>query len=181
MRDPLTGLFNRRHLEETLELELHRSARRGEPLSVVMFDVDHFKTYNDTFGHDAGDLVLQQLSKLVQQVIRAGDVACRYGGEEFLLLQPGMSAEHAVRRAEGLREAAAKLALEHRGSTLGSVTLSLGVATYPDHTRNGAELIRRADEALYRAKRGGRNRTEVAEAAEVGITGGPAAAAIVAG
>lgn len=169
IRDPLTGLFNRRHLEETLELELHRAARRDEPLSVVMFDVDHFKRYNDLFGHDAGDAVLQALSKLIQQHIRAGDIACRFGGEEFLLLQPGMSAAHAVERAESLRAAATKLTPEHRSS--GSITLSLGVACYPDHAQLGSDLVKRADEALYRAKRGGRNR--------VVLSAGPESAATV--
>ena len=164
IRDPLTGLFNRRHLEETLELELHRTARRGEALSVVMFDIDHFKRYNDLFGHDAGDTVLQALSRMTQQHIRAGDVACRFGGEEFLLLQPGMSAENALVRTESLRDAATKLVLEHRGSALGNITLSLGIASYPMHARTGSDLIKRADEALYQAKRGGRNQTVLSTA-----------------
>ena len=162
IRDPLTGLFNRRHLEETLALELHRAARRDEPLSLMMFDVDHFKTYNVRFGHDAGDAVLRLISGLVQRHIRAGDVACRYGGEEFVLLQTGMSAGDAFRRAEALRGAVAELSPEHHGTALGTLTISLGVATYPEHAQTGEDLLKRADEALYRAKRGGRNLTVVA-------------------
>lgn len=162
IRDPLTGLFNRRHLEETLELELHRAARRNEPISLVMFDVDHFKRYNDTFGHDAGDSVLQSVSELAQNHIRAGDVACRYGGEEFLLVQPGMAAENALERAESLRENIAKLALDHRGVALESITISVGIAVYPQTAQTAEELIKRADEALYQAKRGGRNQVVLA-------------------
>ena len=159
IRDPLTGLYNRRHLEETLEIELHRAARRSEPVSVVMFDVDHFKRLNDTYGHDAGDTVLRALSDVVKKHIRAGDLAYRLGGEEFLLVQPGMGSPDALKRAETLRETAAALVLSERGSALGGVTISLGVATYPDHAQRGEDLLKRADEALYRAKRGGRNRT----------------------
>ena len=159
IRDPLTGLYNRRHLEETLEIELHRAARRNEPVSVVMFDVDHFKRYNDTHGHDAGDTVLRALSEVIKSHIRAGDLAYRVGGEEFLLVQPGMGSADALKRAETLRETAAALVLSERGSALGGVTISLGVASYPEHAQRGEDLIKRADEALYRAKRGGRNRT----------------------
>lgn len=165
IRDPLTGLFNRRHLEETLDLELHRAARRNEAISLVMFDVDHFKRYNDTFGHDAGDVVLQSLSALVRQHIRAGDVACRYGGEEFLLVQPGLGLPAALERAEALRQEVMALELEYQDKRLGQITISVGVALYPDHGGNGADLIRRADEALYRAKRGGRNQVLLAETA----------------
>lgn len=168
IRDPLTGLYNRRHLEETLELELHRAARRNEPVSVVMFDVDHFKRYNDTYGHDAGDTVLRALSDVVKRHIRAGDLAYRVGGEEFLLLQPGMAATDAVKRAETLREAAAAIAFSGQGGALGGVTISLGVATYPDHAQRSTDLLKRADEALYQAKRGGRNRTVVTGSAREG-------------
>jgi len=138
---------------------LHRAARRSEPVSVVMFDVDHFKRLNDTYGHDAGDTVLRALSDVVKKHIRAGDLAYRLGGEEFLLVQPGMGSPDALKRAETLRETAAALVLSERGSALGGVTISLGVATYPDHAQRGEDLLKRADEALYRAKRGGRNRT----------------------
>lgn len=163
VRDPLTGLFNRRHLEETFDLELHRAARRNESVSVLMFDVDHFKRFNDRYGHDAGDTVLQAVSDLVQRHIRAGDVACRYGGEEFLLLHPGMSASDAAARAETLREAVSRLTVAHHGAPLGSVTISVGVATYPEHAADRAALVKRADEALYAAKRGGRDRVVSAD------------------
>lgn len=164
VRDPLTGLFNRRHLEETLVLELHRAERRREPLSVVMFDVDHFKSFNDTYGHDAGDSVLRSVSALVTRHIRAGDLPCRFGGEEFLLVQPGLAAEHARSRAESLRTAVRALSLEHAGRALGRVSISVGVATYPDHAGSAEALLKAADEALYRAKRGGRDRTVLAPA-----------------
>jgi len=169
IRDPLTGLYNRRHLEETLELELHRAARRSEPVSVVMFDVDHFKRYNDAHGHDAGDTVLRALSDVVKKHIRAGDLAYRVGGEEFLLVQPGMGSPDALKRAETLRETAAALVLSERGSALGGVTISLGVATYPDHAQRSEDLLKRADEALYHAKRGGRNRTVVTGSDREGV------------
>lgn len=166
VRDPLTGLFNRRHLEETLDLELHRAARRGEPVSALMFDIDHFKRFNDRYGHDAGDAVLRAVSGLVQRQVRAGDVACRFGGEEFLLVQPGLAASDAPPRAETLREAVSGLELSHNGMALGNVTISVGVATYPEHAADRTALVKRADEALYRAKRGGRNRVESADLSE---------------
>ncbi len=162
LRDPLTGLFNRRHLEETLDLELHRAARQQEPISLLMLDVDHFKRYNDTFGHDAGDMVLQSLSTLIKQHIRAGDVACRYGGEEFLLVQPGLGLPQVLERAETLRKAVMALNLEYMGKRLGQITISLGVALYPDSANRAPELIKRADEALYRAKHSGRNQVLLA-------------------
>ena len=129
-----------------------------------MFDVDHFKRFNDRYGHDAGDAVLQAVSELVQQHIRAGDVACRYGGEEFLLLQPGMSASDAAARAETLREAVSRFELTHHGVSLGRVSISVGVATYPEHAGDRTALVTRADEALYAAKRGGRDRVVRANA-----------------
>ena len=167
IRDPLTGLFNRRYLEETLERELGRVKRVGAPLGVIMMDLDHFKQYNDTFGHSAGDELLGALGSLVQQQIRGEDIACRYGGEEFLLILPGTSISIALERAEILRQAVKEMHQHHQG--LKSTTLSLGVAVYPDHGDTGLQLIRSADAALYRAKQAGRDRVMSAEYAEVTI------------
>jgi len=167
IRDPLTGLFNRRYLEETLERELGRVKRVGAPMGVIMMDLDHFKQYNDTFGHSAGDELLAALGSLVQQQIRGEDIACRYGGEEFLVILPGASVSIALERAESLRQAVKEMHQHHQG--LKPTTLSLGVAVYPDHGDTGLDLIRSADAALYRAKQAGRDRVMAAEYAEVTI------------
>lgn len=158
IQDPLTGLFNRRYLEATLDRELSQSRRSGSPLSVVAVDADHFKSFNDRFGHDAGDLVLKRLGALMSGTVRTSDIACRLGGEEFLLVLPGADTEAAVARAEELRQRVAALDLEYHGQALGNITVSLGVATLPGHATNGEELLRQADSALYQAKRQGRNR-----------------------
>lgn len=155
IRDPLTGLFNRRYMEETLERELKRSIRTGSPIAVIMMDLDHFKVYNDTFGHNAGDDLLSALGNLVKNQIRGEDIACRYGGEEFVLIIPGAVIEVALERAELLRLAVKEMHVNHRG--LKPITLSLGVAIYPLHGETGLDLIRAADSALYRAKREGRD------------------------
>jgi len=167
IRDPLTGLFNRRYLEETLERELGRVKRVGAPMGVIMMDLDHFKQYNDTFGHSAGDELLGALGSLVQQQIRGEDIACRYGGEEFLLILPGTSISIALERAEILRQAVKEMHRHHQG--LKPTTLSLGVAVYPDHGDTGLQLIQSADAALYRAKQAGRDQVMSAEYAEVTI------------
>lgn len=161
IRDPLTGLFNRRYLEETMERELNRVKRQGIPLGVIMMDLDHFKQYNDTFGHSAGDELLSALGILLKSQIRGEDIACRYGGEEFLLILPGASMEIALERAESLRQAVKEMHQFRQG--LKPTTLSLGVAVYPDHGDTGLQLIQSADAALYRAKRGGRDRVMAAE------------------
>jgi diguanylate cyclase (GGDEF)-like protein/PAS domain S-box-containing protein len=167
IRDPLTGLFNRRYLEETLGRELGRVKRVGAPLGVIMMDLDHFKQYNDTFGHSAGDELLSALGILLKSQIRGEDIACRYGGEEFLLILPGASVSIALERAEILRQAVKEMHRHHQG--LKPTTLSLGVAVYPDHGDTGLQLIRSADAALYRAKQAGRDRLMAAEYAEVTI------------
>lgn len=158
IRDPLTGLFNRRYLEETLERDLRRAARMGKPLGLIIFDIDHFKRFNDTFGHDAGDLVLRELAALVRQTVRGSDIACRYGGEEFVLALPEVGLEDARLRAEELRKAVKTLELNVRGQALGGISLSLGVAAFPQHGDSGETLVNMADQALYRAKREGRDR-----------------------
>jgi len=159
--DALTGLFNRRYLDITIDRELARCHREGQPLSVLLLDIDHFKQINDTHGHPTGDRVLQQAAQLFAQQARVGDVACRYGGEEFLLLLPHMPLQAAIDKAERYRQAFA-------GLTAGSVehpvhaTISIGVATFPGHGTDAQALIAAADRALYQAKARGRNRVEVA-------------------
>ncbi len=164
--DALTGLYNRRYLEESLERELRRSARAKQPLSLVMFDLDHFKTFNDTFGHEAGDAVLREMGASLARTARAEDISCRFGGEEFLLILPGTSLEGARTRAERVRSQARKLAVMHQGKPVGTITVSLGVAAFPAHGSSAKELIASADAALYRAKNEGRDRVAVAETAE---------------
>jgi diguanylate cyclase (GGDEF)-like protein len=162
IRDPLTGLFNRRYLDETFEREIRRAARAEILIGVVIFDIDHFKTFNDTFGHEAGDLVLREVGPLIKERLRGDDIACRYGGEEFVLVLPGITLEATRLRAEALREAVKRLRLSLRDQPLSQVSLSLGVAMYPASGQTAESLIRIADEALYRAKREGRDRVVVA-------------------
>jgi diguanylate cyclase (GGDEF)-like protein/PAS domain S-box-containing protein len=164
IRDPLTGLFNRRYLEETLERELNRAERSQRPFGVIMLDLDHFKRFNDTFGHAAGDAVLRELGRFLEDQTRGGDIACRYGGEEFTLILPECPLDSTLRRAEQFREGVKRLEVQHRGQLLGAITISLGVANYPDHGRTGDVLLQRADAALYRAKREGRDRVIAATA-----------------
>jgi diguanylate cyclase (GGDEF)-like protein len=152
-RDPLTGLFNRRYMEDSLERELYRAAREDGTMGVIMADIDHFKVFNDRSGHVAGDVVLRSLAELLTSKVRAEDIVCRYGGEEFTILLPNAGLDETRVRAEMLREATAGLVLAD-GQHL---TLSLGVAAYPDHGATAAELISAADGALYAAKSGGRN------------------------
>jgi diguanylate cyclase (GGDEF)-like protein/PAS domain S-box-containing protein len=158
IRDALTGLFNRRYMEETLEREIRRAARAGHTLGVIMLDIDHFKRFNDTFGHSAGDTLLATVGALLRTQVRGEDITCRYGGEEFTLILPDISPEHLQMRAEQLRRAIAELQIEHRQRPLGPVTASLGLALYPSHGLDPAALIEQADAALYTAKQRGRNR-----------------------
>ncbi|HYQ93409.1 MAG TPA: diguanylate cyclase, partial [Burkholderiales bacterium] len=158
MRDKLTGLYNRHYVEEWFDLELRRAQRHGRPIAAIMLDVDHFKRFNDSFGHEAGDLVLQELAGALRRSTRGSDVASRYGGEEFLVLLPECPFDTALRKAEQMREEVAKLELRYDGRPLGPISVSLGVAAFPDHAKESAELLRHADEALYEAKGAGRNR-----------------------
>jgi diguanylate cyclase (GGDEF)-like protein/PAS domain S-box-containing protein len=172
IRDPLTGLFNRRYLEETMERELNRAKRQKIPLGVIMMDLDHFKQYNDTFGHSAGDELLSALGMLLKSHIRGEDITCRYGGEEFLLILPGTTMEIALERAESLRQAVKEMHRLYQG--LNPITLSVGVAVYPDHGDASLQIIQSADAALYRAKKAGRDCVVTAAYAEEIITSGPA-------
>lgn len=162
IRDPLTGLFNRRYMEESLDREIQRCDRKRLSLGIIMLDVDHFKRFNDTFGHEAGDSVLKEIGQFLQKYVRGSDIACRYGGEEFVLILPEGSLEVTSKRAEQLREGIKHLSLKYRHDTLGQITLSLGVAGFPDHGKTGREVIREADAALYRAKREGRDAVRLA-------------------
>jgi diguanylate cyclase (GGDEF)-like protein/PAS domain S-box-containing protein len=156
IRDALTGLYNRRYLEETLPRELARATRERYPVALVMLDIDRFKTVNDTFGHKAGDLMLQGLGKLLRTQTRRDDIACRYGGEEFVLVFPGMSSELAHQRAEQLRLSFQALRVQYEDQDF-SATISGGVASFPDHGETDEDLLRAADQALYAAKAAGRN------------------------
>jgi len=147
-----------------MERELNRAKRQEIFLGVIMMDLDHFKQYNDTFGHSAGDELLSALGILLKSHIRGEDIACRYGGEEFLLILPGASMEIARERAERLRQAVKEMHRHYPG--LKPASLSLGVAVYPGHGDTGLQLIQAADAALYRAKRAGRDRVATAEYAE---------------
>ncbi|WP_082458228.1 diguanylate cyclase, partial [Sphingomonas sp. Leaf10] len=162
IRDPLTGLFNRRYMEETLKLEIARASRAGTPLSLVMCDIDHFKRFNDEFGHDAGDAVLQVVAAEMRSRFRDGDVVCRFGGEEFTIIAPGTTADALAGRVEVVRRAIAELTVRHGSRSLGSTSMSFGIATWsPTMARDGSTLIQAADMALYQSKREGRNRATI--------------------
>jgi diguanylate cyclase (GGDEF)-like protein len=164
IRDPLTGLYNRRYMADSLERELRRAARSQHPVGCIMFDIDHFKQFNDTFGHQAGDALLRELGALLRSLARGYDVICRYGGEEFLWILPEASREECLQRAEQLRQAVEQLAVTHHGQGLGRATVSVGVAVFPEDGDLVEALLRAADTALYNAKHAGRNRIEVATA-----------------
>jgi diguanylate cyclase (GGDEF)-like protein/PAS domain S-box-containing protein len=156
--DPLTGLYNRRYMEDAIKRELNRAERSGKSPSLIMIDVDHFKRFNDTFGHDAGDFVLSAIARLITENIRGSDIACRYGGEELAVLLPESNLESAQSRAERLRLAIRELSLTHRGKTLPATTASLGVAEHTGQGSNLEDFLKAADRALYRAKQEGRDR-----------------------
>jgi len=163
VRDKLTGLFNRRYMEETLEREVLKAHRYGKSVAIIMTDVDHFKHFNDTYGHQAGDVLLENLGALLKTFIRGEDVACRYGGEEFILVMPDAVIEVAEKRAELIRQTVENdFTVEFDGSPLPQVTLSLGVSVFERHGNNVKELVQAADAALYKAKREGRNCVKIA-------------------
>lgn len=158
IRDPLTGLFNRRYMEESLARELNRAARHQSPVSVVMLDLDGFKRLNDVFGHDVGDGLLCAFGGLLATHLRAEDIVCRYGGEEFALILPGATSDGAVTRAEELRIECADVTVDNHGGGRVSTSFSAGVATFPEDGSTADALLKAADIALYRAKAEGRNR-----------------------
>jgi diguanylate cyclase (GGDEF)-like protein len=162
IRDPLTELFNRRYMEESLKREIQRARRRKSPIGLIMFDIDQFKRFNDTYGHKAGDTMLREIASFVKSNIRAEDIASRYGGEEFLITMPDATVQITQERAEKLRQEVKKLHVMHSGQYLGAVTMSFGVAAFPNHAQDWEPLIKAADDALYRAKAEGRDRVVVA-------------------
>jgi len=157
IRDGLTNLFNRHFMEISLDREIRRAARSRTELAVLMIDVDHFKHFNDTFGHEAGDYVLREVAEVFRNTVRVEDIICRYGGEEFVIIFPETGAESAKTRAEEIRRQIQRLQLRFRGENLRETTVSIGIAVYPEAGNSLVELLRNADRALYAAKNRGRN------------------------
>jgi diguanylate cyclase (GGDEF)-like protein/PAS domain S-box-containing protein len=166
IHDPLTGLCNRRYLEENLSRELHRARRGNSPLCVVMLDLDNFKPFNDTFGHDAGDSLLRQLGQMLREKLRKSDIACRYGGDEFVLVLPDSSLADAERRVEQIRVLVKELQIRQGRPPLDTITVSAGVVTASEHNSTAAELLQAADNAMYTAKQAGRDRVVAYQAKE---------------
>jgi len=160
--DPLTEAFNRRQMDTVLDLAIERTNRSETHASICIFDVDHFKRVNDTYGHAVGDDVLRELGNLLKSNVRGSDIACRFGGEEFVLLLPEATREVTRQRAETLRTCAKSLTVSHQGRPIEPISLSIGVAAFPADGATPAALLKSADDALYRAKREGRDRTAVA-------------------
>lgn len=162
VRDPLTGLYNRRYLEEAFEREAHRTKRRNTSVGIIMIDVDHFKAFNDKYGHAAGDVVLCELGAFLQKSIRGEDIPCRYGGEEFMLIMPEASLESVLRRAQKLLKGVKEdIRIKYLGENL-DITVSIGVALFPENGSTAEDVFKSADVALYRAKDEGRDRVVVA-------------------
>ncbi|MFA6308849.1 MAG: diguanylate cyclase [Clostridia bacterium] len=162
IQDALTGLFNRRYMEESLERELNRAALDKKAVGIIMFDIDHFKEFNDISGHDGGDAMLRELGVFLNKSTRGGDIVCRYGGEEFVAVLPNATLEITKLRAEELRMGVKRLLIYHLGKPLAKCTISLGVAVFPEHGQTIDELLKNADNALYRAKNEGRDRVVAA-------------------
>lgn len=162
LHDPLTGLPNRRYLDEILSREILRARRNNDSLSIIVADIDHFKTINDTYGHHVGDLFLVAISRLFERELRGSDFVCRYGGEEFVLVLIGATIDTTRKRAEEIREKCAHIIIQHEENNL-SITTSFGIAIYPVHGKQWEELIKKADHALYDAKRLGRNQVRIWE------------------
>jgi diguanylate cyclase (GGDEF)-like protein len=162
IRDPVTGLFNRRFMEESLELELRRAARNRRPLGIIMLEVDNFQGLSQSIGGDVENSVLRELGSLLQTIIRKEDIASRFGSERFAIILPQGSLEVTSQRAENLREMIKNLEIRHRGRAVGPITTSAGVAGFPDHGRTGETLIRAADSALQRAQQEGGDRVATA-------------------
>jgi diguanylate cyclase (GGDEF)-like protein len=157
IQDPQTGLYNRRFMEESLLREITRAVRKNTPIGIIMGDLDHFKKFNDVYGHAAGDKIISQIGKLFNDKFRGSDIACRYGGEEFLIILPETSLTDTIKRADSLREEIKKMEMVFQGQILGTITMSMGVAAYPDNGTRMDELLRVADTALYKAKQEGRD------------------------
>jgi len=171
IRDSLTGWFNRRYMEETLEREIRRAARNKRPLAIIMLDVDNFKEFNDSFGHEAGDVALVNLCQMLKTHVRSEDVTCRFGGDEFVLILPDTSPELGAQRAEEMRIAVGLEEMQYHDHLLRPMTLSFGIATFPANGRTSKELLRASDTALYRAKSEGRDRVRLHGQASEPTTG----------
>jgi diguanylate cyclase (GGDEF)-like protein len=169
IRDSLTGLFNRHFMQISLERELARASRRKQILAVYMLDLDHFKRFNDSYGHGAGDAVLKAVAEIFRNSVRTEDIACRYGGEEFTIILPDVTRQVAYERAECIRRAVAALRVPLLQDMHDEFSVSIGVALYPGDGESAELLLSRADQALYRAKRSGRNQVVVYEAT-VGVS-----------
>ena len=163
IRDPLTNLFNRRVMEESLDREVHRAIRYRRPLGLIMLDIDNFKAFNDSFSYAAGDTLLRELGAYLQANLRKGDLTCRYGGEEFILILPESTPEDTIKRADQLREGVKRLRVQHQGLPLGEVTISIGIACFPQHGKSMYEMLRAVDTALHRAKSAGKDCVTIAE------------------
>jgi len=163
IRDGMTGLFNRSFMEVALERELHRAARQQKDLAVMMVDIDHFKQFNDMFGHEAGDVVLREVAECLRMGVRSEDIACRFGGEEFVIILPEASMAAAMERAELLRQRVEGLDPRFHGQALRQVTVSIGLASAQQNSSVPEELLRAADKAMYAAKHRGRNRVVQAD------------------
>jgi diguanylate cyclase (GGDEF)-like protein len=158
IKDPLTGLYNRRYMEEALQRELSRAERKHTKLSIVMIDIDHFKQFNDIYGHEAGDELLVKLAEFFRLKIRQTDVFCRFGGEEFIMILPESTTDDTFKRVDQFRDEVKSMSIYFRNQRLPAVAISMGIATYPDHGINTNDLIQIADKALYKAKQEGRDR-----------------------
>jgi diguanylate cyclase (GGDEF)-like protein len=164
VRDPLTGLYNRRFAEESITREIARAQRESKPLTLVILDLDGFKSFNDEYGHDGGDAALRAAATLLVESIRTSDVAARLGGDEFLLVLPGATVESAIAKCDFIRVHLRLQDVHHRGRRLPPITLSAGAAGFPIHGSNGDALLRAADSALYASKHAGRDRVMAAVA-----------------
>ena len=158
IQDPQSGLYNRRFMEESLQREITRAARKVTPIGIIMGDLDHFKKFNDVYGHAAGDKIIVEIGKLFKDRFRGSDIACRYGGEEFLIILPESSREDTLKRADALREEIKKIEMVFQGQILGAISMSMGIAGYPEKGTRMEDLLRVADTALYKAKQEGRDR-----------------------
>ena len=161
VHDAVTGLFNRRYMEESLEREMHRAERRKTTVGIIMFDIDHFKDFNDIYGHDGGDALLRELGSFLQTRTRGEDIACRYGGEEFVYVLPEASLEDTLNRAQQLRTDVKQITVSHLGKRLDNISISLGVTAFPAHGLTVETILKTADTALYQAKNDGRDRVVV--------------------
>jgi diguanylate cyclase (GGDEF)-like protein len=169
IRDPLTGIYNRRYMMETLQQEFSRAKRLHSTIGVLMIDLDHFKKFNDTYGHNTGDVVLRRVAQELSKNSRTEDTVCRFGGEEFCLVCPDISLENAQYLAEKFRKRIRNLDLRIQHKPIDTVTLSIGVALFPHHAHDAELLLKSADEALYRAKAEGRDRVIVALVNKAGV------------